>query len=422
MTVRNRNKKLLLDLGSSTVKVFASENGRISHIKSISLPLKNEFDAEKGLSRENRQRLYALIRDLKEEFPEHKVKNYATAIYRKLSPRAQEELRDEFFCETQIFLNIIEHELENYYLETALVDRYRGGGSVLLINIGGGSTELVLVENSKTVLRQNIDLGVSGINSQFPGINNALFSGEIKAIKDFILALLPPLGRKVPTAFHTGGELTYMKLAGYALRNNHLFEDADHPYLVDFEDFADRNGEIFYRVSLESLESLMPENPAWMHGARACSLLAQAICEKYGVEKLIPSDSNLVHGADRREFRRVTLSGSFRKHLPYILGIKKELEVTGTEVLSPRFVEPKNPGEEFVVFSGEEGSSPLELERHHLDSIAASDALIVCDPQGYVGASALIEIGYAQSLGKRIIFTEEPQEFMLNTLPREVGI
>ena len=62
------------------------------------------------------------------------------------------------------------------------------------------------------------------------------------------------------------------------------------------------------------------------------------------------------------------------------------------------------------------------LERHHLDSIQKSDALIVCDPEGYVGASALIEIGYANALGKRIIFTEKPQEFMLNTLPHEIGL
>lgn len=66
--------------------------------------------------------------------------------------------------------------------------------------------------------------------------------------------------------------------------------------------------------------------------------------------------------------------------------------------------------------------SPLELERHHLHSIKESDTLIVCDPEGYVVASTLIEIGYAQALGKRIIFVEKPEEFMLNTLPAEIGL
>ena len=166
----------------------------------------------------------------------------------------------------------------------------------------------------------------------------------------------------------------------------------------------------------------MPENPKWMHGARACSAIAQAICQKYQVHTIIPSNSNIVNGAVRQEFRCVTISGSFRKHLEYILRIKEKLETQGIKVLSPRFTEPKNPGERFVIFTGEEGLSPLEIERHHLKSISKSDALIVCDPEGYIGASALLEIGLANAIDKRVIFLEKPEEFMLNIIPREVGL
>lgn len=66
--------------------------------------------------------------------------------------------------------------------------------------------------------------------------------------------------------------------------------------------------------------------------------------------------------------------------------------------------------------------NPLELERHHLNSISKSDALIVCDPECYVGASTLLEIGFANAIDKRIIFVEKPKEFILNTLPMEIGI
>ena len=211
-----------------------------------------------------------------------------------------------------------------------------------------------------------------------------------------------------------------MQIAGYKLTKNKVFKDTDHPSVITMKDFAKRNKEVFEKVLLEKLESCMPDNPKWMHGARACSALAQAICEKYGVETIVPSNSNLINGASRQEFRRVTLSGSFRKHLEYIIKVRKALVNNNVDVLSPRFTEPKKPGKEFVVFSGEEGMEPLELKRYHLHSIEECDALIVCDPEGYVGASALIEIGYAQALGKRIIFAEKPEEFMLNTLPSEI--
>jgi len=244
----------------------------------------------------------------------------------------------------------------------------------------------------------------------------------LQEVVKFIEESLPNLSNKVRIAFYTGGELNYMQLAGYTVKPNKLFNDGDHPSLISMDDFFRRNKEIFENVLLKELESLMPDNPRWMHGARSCSAIAQAICQKYHVQTIIPSNSNIINGIVRQEFRYVTISGSFRKHLDYILKIKEQLEKTGTKVLSPRFTEPKNPGERFVVFTGEEGLSPLELERHRLKSISESDALIVCDPEGYVGASALLEIGFANAVGKRIIFAEKPEEFMLSTLPAEVGL
>ena len=263
---------------------------------------------------------------------------------------------------------------------------------------------------------------VGTILTKFEGINEKVSKVALEKVVEFVKDKLPPLHNKVKLAFYSGGELTYMQLAGYKLQDNKLFRDKNHPSLISFNEFAKRNKEIFNKVALAKLEALMPDNPGWMHGARACSALAQAICEKYEIQTIIPSNSNLIDGVIRQEFRYVTISGSFRKHLDYILKVRKQLVEKGVEVLSPRFTEPKNPEEEFVVFGGEEGLTPLQLERHHLDSIAKSDALIVCDTDGYVGASALIEIGYAHCLGKRIIFVEKPEEFMLNTLPAEVGL
>ena len=55
-----------------------------------------------------------------------------------------------------------------------------------------------------------------------------------------------------------------------------------------------------------------------------------------------------------------------------------------------------------------------------MDAIANSDALIVVSPDWYVGNSAIMEVGYALAQWKRIIFTEEPNEFMLQQIPHEV--
>lgn len=414
--------KILIDIGSSTIKVYKHSLEKLNLLVQRSINFKEEFDPEGGISALSKKELFELIDSIKEENKKCLIKTYATGIFRSLTNEARIAFIDELFARTGLFFNIISQDLENFYLEMALVDKCFFNEPILLINIGGGSVELVVMYGKEAVERKNLNLGVGTINTNFPSINEEISKVSLQEVVDFVKRNLPNLSNKVKIAFYTGGELSYMRLANYALKPNKLFKDSDHPSLISATDFSKRNGEIFKKVSLKELESLMPDDPKWMHGARGCSAIAQAICEKYQIETIIPSDSNIVNGIVRQEFRYVTISGSFRKHLNYILNIKKMLEAYGTKVLSSRFTEPKNPGEKFVVFAGEEGLSPLELERYHLDSISKSDALIVCDPDGYVSVSALIEIGFANAIGKRIIFVEKPEEFMLNTLPAEVGI
>lgn len=418
-------EKILIDIGSSTIKVYKLSSGKLKPLIQRSIPFKEDFDPEGGISQSAKKELFELIDSVKEENKESAIKVYATGIFRKLTNETRISFIDEFFERTGLFFNIISQDLENFYLEMALIGKCSLNEPILLINIGGGSTELVVMYGKEAIERKNIDLGVGIVNTKFPEINQPLSKVKLEEVTKFIRDILPVLSNKVKIAFYTGGELAYMQLASYSLKKNDLFKDEDHPFLISITNFIKRNEEIFRKVTLRELESFMPDNPKWMHGARGCSAIAQAICQQYGIKTIIPSNSNLINGVTRQEFRYVTISGSFRKHLDYILKIKTELESTGAKVLSPRSTEPKNPGEKFekfVVFSGEEGLSPLALERHHLKSITESDALIVCDPEGYVGASALLEIGFANAIGKRIIFVEKPEEFMLNTLPAEIGL
>jgi len=414
--------KILIDIGFSTIKIYKSTQEEVSLLVQRTIPFKDGFDSEGGISDLAKKELFELIDSVKEENKSLPIKIYTTGIFRKLTDAARISFIDEFFERTGLLFNIISQDLENFYLEMALAGKCQLNEPILLINIGGGSTELVVMYGKEAVERKNIDLGVGAINTKFPQINEEMSKITLQEAINFIRENLPDLSNKVKVAFYTGGELNYMQLASYVLKPNRLFKDNDHPSLISVVDFSKRNKEIFEKVFLKELESLMPNNPKWMHGARGCSAIAQAICQRYQIQTIIPSNSNIINGVARQEFRYVTISGSFRKHLEYILKIKERLEARGTKVLSPRFTEPKNPGERFVVFTGEEGLGPLELERHHLNSISGSDALIVCDPEGYVGASALLEIGFANAIGKRIIFIEKPEEFMLNTLPAEIGL
>jgi hypothetical protein len=295
--------KILIDVGSSTIKVYKYVQEEINLLVQRSIPFKDGFDPEGGISSTTKKELFELIDSVKEENKEAQIKIYATGIFRKLASETKVSFIDEFFERTGLFFNVISQDLENFYLEMALIGKCHLNEPVLLINIGGGSTELVVMYGKEAVERKNIDLGVGMINTKFSQINEDISRTSPQDVIKFAEENLPNLSNKVKIAFYTGGELNYMQLAGYAIKPNKLFSDGDHPSLISVIDFLKRNEEIFNKVSLRELESLMPDNPKWMHGARGCSAIAQAICQKYQVEVIIPSNSNIINGIVRQEFR-----------------------------------------------------------------------------------------------------------------------
>ncbi len=102
----------------------------------------------------------------------------------------------------------------------------------------------------------------------------------------------------------------------------------------------------------------------------------------------------------------VVISGSFRRSFDGISETVKIFESLGVDVLSPKASKVVNPGEEFALLEMDDISDPQALEQRHLDAITAADALYLYDPEGYLGDSSKMELGWAIALGKPIFCKE----------------
>ena len=102
----------------------------------------------------------------------------------------------------------------------------------------------------------------------------------------------------------------------------------------------------------------------------------------------------------------IVISGSFRRYFDGISETVKAFEALGIEVLSPKASKVINPGEEFAVLETDDTSDPKTLEQRHLDAITAADALYIYNPDGYIGDSSKMELGWAIALGKPVFCKE----------------
>ncbi len=91
----------------------------------------------------------------------------------------------------------------------------------------------------------------------------------------------------------------------------------------------------------------------------------------------------------------VTVSGSFQRHLAAVQEAVGALKDEGAVVLSPADPRIVDAFGSFVFVSSDERRSIKGVQARHLDAVQHSDFLWLVCPDGYVGPSAAMEVGFA---------------------------
>ena len=282
------------DIGSSTIKLYEYKK-ELSLIEEKSIMFKRGF-SEDGIQEENIEKMMAFIKEVKEKYnlDKNNTEIYATGIWRKI-PNEQLANIEARFNELDLEFNVISHDKENYYFEKAMQGTYNN--RVMMVNMGGKTTELVIFDNDTVENRVNLTVGVSDVFDKYPNINE-LDSGISKEeVINYLEKLISEdINFNCDIAIHTGGELRFQKLVKYNLQPNKFFDDGIHKVYVTYEDFDKKNEELLNKTTLDELRSLMPTNPDWMNGAKAGIMLGEAIFRKANIKNIIPSDLNLING------------------------------------------------------------------------------------------------------------------------------
>jgi NTP pyrophosphatase (non-canonical NTP hydrolase) len=115
----------------------------------------------------------------------------------------------------------------------------------------------------------------------------------------------------------------------------------------------------------------------------------------------------------------VVLSGSFRKDVEGLRNVHTELLELGCKVLSPTHVEPSREVDGFVYMRGEEVESPERIELKHLEAIQKASFVWLHAPNGYVGLSAALEVGFAHAQGVPVFCRTQVSDGTLRPFVRE---
>ncbi|GAA0429245.1 hypothetical protein [Leifsonia naganoensis] len=104
---------------------------------------------------------------------------------------------------------------------------------------------------------------------------------------------------------------------------------------------------------------------------------------------------------------KAVISGSYRRHFAEMLALKAALEAERVSVLAPVSETIINPTDEFVLLDLDPTTDPRTLQDSIFAMIRHSTFIVVANIDGYLGAAATMEIGYAIAQGVQVL-TQEP--------------
>lgn len=115
------------------------------------------------------------------------------------------------------------------------------------------------------------------------------------------------------------------------------------------------------------------------------------------------------------------VSGSFHRHMEAITRAVYEFASQGVRVLSPADPRVVAAQGEFLFVASDPVRSVRLVQDRHLDCIRAASFLWLECPDGYVGQSASMEIGFAAGAGIPIFATSAPIDLTLREYVRIVS-
>jgi NTP pyrophosphatase (non-canonical NTP hydrolase) len=116
----------------------------------------------------------------------------------------------------------------------------------------------------------------------------------------------------------------------------------------------------------------------------------------------------------------VVLSGSYRKAFETLKATYEEFRDLGCTILSPSSVSIVHEHDGFVYMQGEETQTPERIEDRHLKAIQRANFVWLHAPEGYVGPTAALEVGYANAVGVPVYAQQSPADAILRSFVRVV--
>lgn len=287
------NKLAIIEIGSNNTKTHVYEDGKTIYDNNTTIEFKANYKKNNKIEDADLESLYKVIETAK-EYTEN-IHIYGCSIFRNLSQEELDEINNTIDEKYGFKIEVVSQEDEAKYTAMGCYSNINYDDTICVFIGGGGSTELLFVNNKEIIDKKYYSFGVVDVTSKFETLKEDIPTCTFDEVYNYIDSLVNDINVKADVLILAGGDHFYWyNNAGYELLENTLYKNENQKYMItkEMSDKYDRDALV---TSMDRIRS-NSDNPKWFDGSRAMKVITNLISNKIDAKYIIPTRINMEDG------------------------------------------------------------------------------------------------------------------------------
>ena len=286
-------KVSIIEIGSNNTKTHVYEGDSLVYENNTTIEFKKNYKMQNKIQKSDLEKLYEVIENAL-KYTDN-VHIYGCSIFRNITEEELEEINKEIEKRFNLNIEVVSQEDEAKYTAIGCYNNINYNGNICIFIGGGGSIELIFVNDKKIIDKKYYNFGVVDVTNKFTSLKDDIPTCTFEEVYNYIDELINDINIKADLLILAGGDhLYWYNNAKYELKENTLYENENQKYMLTREmgDDYDKNALV---TSLDKIRQ-NSDNPLWFDGSRAMKVITNLISHKVDAKYIIPTKINMEDG------------------------------------------------------------------------------------------------------------------------------
>lgn len=283
----------IIEIGSNNTKTHIYENEKMIYDDNTTIEFKKNYNYNQKIDENDLNKLFNIIEKALQYTKDIHI--YGCSIFRNINTEELNNINLRLKSKFNVEIEVISQEDEAKYTALGCYNKIKYSGNICIFIGGGGSIELIFVNNGKIIDKKYYDFGVVDVTQKFSDLKDDIPNCTFNEVYNYINELIGNINIEAEILILAGGDhLYWYNNAGYKLLENTLYKSENQKYMIT-KDMSDNYDHDALITSLNQIRE-RSDNPLWFDGSRAMKVITNLISNKINAKYIIPTKINMEDG------------------------------------------------------------------------------------------------------------------------------